>query len=113
MDQPHDPYEVLGVPPDASDAAIRAAYFAQVRAHPPERDPAVFQRVRAAYDLLRDPERRRDADLLRLADWPEPTLRQAASLDTRVEPEDVVRAARALTDLDRVDWSADCREVSL
>ena len=33
---------------------VRRAYLRKVREHPPERDPDGFQRVRAAFDLLRD-----------------------------------------------------------
>jgi curved DNA-binding protein CbpA len=49
-----NPYEVLGIKPDASDAEVRGAYFSQVQKHPPERDPEGFKTVRAAYEMLRD-----------------------------------------------------------
>ncbi|MBI4753913.1 MAG: J domain-containing protein [Betaproteobacteria bacterium] len=47
-----DPYRVLGVPPTADDEAIRAAYLAAIRAHPPERDRQRFEQVRAAYEAI-------------------------------------------------------------
>ncbi len=47
-----DPYRLLGVPATAGDEAIRAAYLAAVRAHPPERDRVRFERVRAAYEAI-------------------------------------------------------------
>jgi curved DNA-binding protein CbpA len=47
-----DPYLILGVTPDADDAAVRAAYLASVAACPPERDPRRFEAVRAAYEAL-------------------------------------------------------------
>lgn len=50
-----DPLQVLGLPVGADEPAIRAAYRAAVQAHPPERDPAGFRRVRAAFEALRDP----------------------------------------------------------
>lgn len=53
-----DPEAVLGVQPDASEEEIRAAYLAKVREYPPDRSPEEFERVRDAYDLLRDPRRR-------------------------------------------------------
>jgi curved DNA-binding protein CbpA len=53
-----DPREVLGVPSDASDEEIRAAYLGKVKEHPPERSPEEFERIRDAYDMLRDPRRR-------------------------------------------------------
>lgn len=52
------PFTVLGVPEDADDAAIRAAYVAAVQRHPPDRDPEGFQRTRAAYDVLKNKEER-------------------------------------------------------
>jgi hypothetical protein len=47
-----DPYRILGVLPDADDAAIRAAYLAAIRACPPERDAARFERVRTAFEAV-------------------------------------------------------------
>ena len=47
-----DPYRLLGVPADADDDAIRAAYLAGVRACPPERDRQRFEQVRAAYEAI-------------------------------------------------------------
>ncbi len=44
----------LGLEAPTSADAIRRAYLRSVRKHPPERDPEGFQRVRQAYDLLRD-----------------------------------------------------------
>lgn len=53
-----NPWEVLGVSPEAGDEEIRRAYLEKVKAHPPERDPAEFERVRDAYESVRDPKRR-------------------------------------------------------
>jgi curved DNA-binding protein CbpA len=110
-----DPYAVLAVSPDASDAEVKQAYFAQVRAHPPESDPQTFKRIRAAYEQLRSPEKRLDADMLRLQPWPEPPLPSSLSvepvLDLSVAAEDVVRAARALTEMTRRDFREDYREI--
>ena len=63
-----DPYAVLGVPSTATEDEIRRAYLRQVRVHHPDARPAIqrstssadetLRRVVAAYDLLRDPERR-------------------------------------------------------
>jgi len=60
-------YEVLGVQPDAPAEVIEAAYRAlSKRYHPDARGPHVssekFARVTEAYDVLRDPERRRAYD---------------------------------------------------
>lgn len=53
-----DPREVLGVSQDAGEEELRAAYVRKVKEHPPDRSPEEFERVRDAYDSLRDPRRR-------------------------------------------------------
>ncbi len=109
-----DPYSILEVPRTAGAAEIKAAYFRLVRAHPPERDPATFKRVRAAYERLRDPAQRTETDMLLLENWPEPTRRRRVPrLDLTVHPEDVLAAARALADLDRTDWREHFAKVTL
>jgi curved DNA-binding protein CbpA len=54
---------ILGIGPQATDEEIRAAYLRGIKEHPPERDPEQFERIRDAYNQLRDP-RRRTRDLL-------------------------------------------------
>ena len=49
-----DPYEVLGLPPDSDDEAIRGRYLELVRQFSPEHHPERFAAVRAAYESLRD-----------------------------------------------------------
>jgi curved DNA-binding protein CbpA len=67
---PHDdPREILGLVPNATDEEIRAAYLKKVKEHPPERSPAAFERIRDAYDLLRDPRRRALHLLLSTDPW--------------------------------------------
>ncbi len=53
-----DPFEVLELPPDADDAAIRARYLELVRRWPPEQAPERFAAVRAAYEQVRDRDAR-------------------------------------------------------
>ena len=53
-----DPREILGVAPNAGDAEIRAAYLRKVKENPPERSATAFERIRDAYEVLRDPRRR-------------------------------------------------------
>ncbi len=69
-----DPYRVLGLPADASDEAIKRRWRELAREHHPDRaaDPAEaarltrqMARINAAYDVLRDPERRAHADAAR------------------------------------------------
>jgi len=59
-----DPREVLGVSQDAGEEEIRAAYVRRVKEHPPDRSPEEFERIRDAYDSLRDPRRRMRDKLL-------------------------------------------------
>jgi len=56
--QSSDPHAVLGVGPEADDEQIRAAYLCKLKEYPPDRCPAEFERVRDAYELLRDRRRR-------------------------------------------------------
>ena len=65
-----DPYEVLGVAPSAPDEAIKTAYRKAARLYHSDRNPdsnaaARFRDIQSAYELLADPARRRDYDLLR------------------------------------------------
>lgn len=53
-----DPHQVLGIPPEAGDEEVRAAYLRKVKEYPPDRAPHEFEKVRDAYEILRDPRRR-------------------------------------------------------
>jgi len=53
-----DPNEILGVAADAPEEKIRAAYLTKVKEFPPDRAPEEFERIRDAYDTLRDPRKR-------------------------------------------------------
>ncbi len=111
---PLNPYSVLGLARGADDAAVKQAYFALVRAHPPERDPETFKRIRAAYERLRDPKTRIETDMLLPVQWTGPAKqRKPARLDLTLHVEDVLEAADALSDLSRTDWHAYQRKVTL
>ena len=60
-------WAVLGIPVTAGEEEIRSAYLARVKEHPPDRSPEEFERIRDAYETLRDP-RRRMRDMLLSAD---------------------------------------------
>lgn len=49
-----NPYDILGLPPEADDAAIRGAYLELVRRYPPDHHPQRFAAVSAAYRILKD-----------------------------------------------------------
>jgi curved DNA-binding protein CbpA len=83
-----DPYDVLGLAPDASQAEVTSAYRSLLRQHHPDTrdlraDPAAadsaLRRVIAAYLLLKDPERRARYHQRsgRLSSAPGPGLRTA------------------------------------
>ena len=47
-------YLAMGLPPNATEEAIRRRYLELVRLYPPSRSPQRFQRINAAYDVLKD-----------------------------------------------------------
>jgi curved DNA-binding protein CbpA len=49
-----DPYEILGLPAESDDEAIRRRYLELVRQFSPEHHPEKFAAIRAAYEQLRD-----------------------------------------------------------
>ncbi len=107
-----DPYSVLEVSRTATLDEIKQAYFAQVRLHPPEREPEAFKRIRAAYDQLKTPEKRIEANMRLLEEWPARTVR-APELDLSIHPEDVLTIFKAETNLERANLRQDFREVRL
>lgn len=66
-----DSRQILEVEAEAGDEEIRAAYLRKVKQYPPDRSPREFERVRDAYDMLRDP-RQRTRSLLLTADPKQP-----------------------------------------
>ena len=70
---PDDPRQVLDVSLEAGDEEIRAAYLRKVKEYPPDRAPREFEKVRDAYELLRDP-RRRTRQMLLSADPNQPLV---------------------------------------
>jgi len=48
-----NPFSVLGIAENATDAEIKQAYLDHVRRYPPEREPARFQVIREAYESIR------------------------------------------------------------
>ncbi len=58
-----EPYAVLGVSPDADEAALRRRYLELVRLNPPEKCPREFAEIREAYEQLRDPVRQLERQL--------------------------------------------------
>lgn len=52
---PDDPFLVLGLPREASEAEIRARYLELVKQFPPDRAAEQFRKIRSAYDAAKDP----------------------------------------------------------
>lgn len=50
-----DPFLVLGLPREASEAEVRARYLELVKQFPPDRAPDRFREIRAAFEAARDP----------------------------------------------------------
>lgn len=109
-----DPYNVLGLEPTATSAEIKRAYFALVREYPPESQPEAFKRIRAAYEKLRDPQKRLETDMLLLNKVPKPNpRRRLPKLDVSLTREDMLFVARSLSDLERKDWRDQFKKINL
>ncbi len=53
-----NPWSLLGLKAGAGDQEIRNAYLLKIKEHPPDKDPETFERIRDAYEMLKDPFRR-------------------------------------------------------
>ena len=109
-----DPYAVLGIPRKAGLDDIKRAYFTRVREFPPERDPEMFKKIRAAYDMLRTPEAKAATDLF----MPHPPVPYAGSkrppvFDLDFQASDWATLIIAFSDLGRTDFRSDFREVEV
>jgi len=63
--QVQDYYALLGISEDATAETIKRSYIGKVKQYPPESHPEEFQNIRRAYDNLRDPDLRKNHDILR------------------------------------------------
>ena len=92
-----DPYAVLGVAHGASDAAIHDAYRSAVRRTHPDAGGSseAFEQVQEAYEVLRDPARRRRWEAERPA--PPPRARPPADATAaRTTMEDLLAESQRL-----------------
>jgi len=56
-------YEILGIPPDQEDDAIKQAYLIKVKQYPPEQASEQFQKIRSAYEAIKDKKSRINYEL--------------------------------------------------
>ena len=83
-----------------------------MRQHPPEKDQEKFQEVRAAYEILRNPERRAETDLF-LLQVPAPlSKRDQQAFDLEVKDEDIIALAFELG-ITNISWSKEFEEPDL
>ena len=57
-DKKIDPFVLLGISTEAKETDLRKAYLKKVKEFPPDRFPEEFERIRDAYEILRDPFKR-------------------------------------------------------
>lgn len=112
-DPTQNPYHILDIASNVDAAAIKRAYFIQVREHPPERDPQQFKKIRAAYEKINTPEKRIETDMLLFDDWTGPEISATLPLEPGLSRKDIITAARMETDLGRTKWRDDVREITL
>lgn len=107
------PFEILGVRYEATDEEVRSAYFAQIKAHPPERDPEGFKEVRSAYEKIRTQKSRADFVL----STPHVPPNVEACFGTQridgLEPreEDLFAAVLSVTELKRTSFVSDLADL--
>ncbi|SFQ99051.1 J domain-containing protein [Desulfoscipio geothermicus] len=58
-------YKILNTRANASQLTIKKKYIEMVKMYPPETHPEEFQKIRQAYETLRDPVKRKEYDFLR------------------------------------------------
>ncbi|HHW37143.1 MAG TPA: DnaJ domain-containing protein [Bacillales bacterium] len=58
-------YKVLGLRSNSRPERIKENYIKLVKEFPPEQHPEEFERIRRAYEILRDPIKRQEYDLVR------------------------------------------------
>lgn len=81
-------YKILGTTAKISDKRIKEKYIQAVKKHPPETEPETFEKVRMAYETLKDPERRKQYDMQR---------KHGGSLEKMID--------KALAEADRENYS--------
>lgn len=108
-----NPFDVLGVDEDASDADVKKAYFQMVRQFTPEKHAERFKQIREAYDLLKDPSQRLEAKVFSFMKSSSAPDSEGVELPPIQLDGDIFLAwmKQNLTDLERTDFTSDFNEV--
>jgi curved DNA-binding protein CbpA len=61
-----NPYDTLGVSPEADDGTVRSAYLEAIKRFPPERYPERFTAISEAYQALKDEKSRMHYELFEM-----------------------------------------------
>lgn len=57
-------YDILSIPEEANSSDIRKAYIKKIREFPIEKYPEEFKKIRKAYEVLSDPDSRKEYDTM-------------------------------------------------
>lgn len=107
-----NPYKILDIPRDASDAEIKRAYFKKIREFPPEKEPEKFKEIRAAYEQIKSTTSRAEADLFIVREVEIKPLPRRAFYARPPGREDLVKMIKLLYgDHYRTNFSDDFRDV--
>lgn len=98
-----NPYDVLGIRKWASIHDIKRAYYGLVRKYSPELYPEKFIEIRRAFDVLRYPQKRAQADLLIYNEIPG----NIGFKGIEIKTESLVKLNKAIKDLEGKNWEND------
>ncbi len=102
-------YKILGVSTTAEEREIKKAYFSLMRKYPPETHPEQFMKLREAYEVLSNPESRKQYD--QVADHDSYTSEQirlaTAALEAGKHTEAQAILARLLNQRPELDFARD------
>lgn len=108
-----NPYEVLGIKPDASPGEIKKAYFRLVKKNTPEKQPEKFKTIRLAYEQLKSHAGRAKTDffVLKKPSGDLDFLPETAEATLDISFEDAVAAVEILvSDIYKTDFIGDYTE---
>ncbi|NOY58523.1 MAG: DnaJ domain-containing protein [Calditrichaeota bacterium] len=111
-----NPYEILGIRPDASPGEIKKAYFRLVKKYTPEKEPEKFKTIRLAYDQLKSHSGRAKTDFFVLKKPSDDfdLLPETAEAKLDVSFEDAIAAVEILvSDIYKTDFVDDYTEFGI